>query len=222
MKTKIIPHLSINSIDTLKRHKIAFNEVTKNVFGCEEIIKNNKPYRKQLYQYTENNKHIITNLLYYFSGTEKEYNLNKGIMLAGHVGTGKTLLIKLMQAFCHMTTNPNMFRTESMETLKDYWKKKHNLDYFNALQHSRKKGINLCINEFGFHYDEKLYGVNFSEYFHSFFMLRYELFKSNNLITHTTTNLTTQELKDIYDPTIYDRIKEMFNVIPLHGNSFRE
>lgn len=47
-------------------------------------------------------------------------------------------------------------------------------------------------------------------------------FKLENIITHGTTNLKVEELEKKYGKRVYDRMKEMFNVILWEGESFRK
>lgn len=148
---------------------------------------------------------------------------NKGIMLAGNVGVGKSVLFDILHRYCYVTNNPNSFRIESIESLKIHYKKHNNLDYFNQYHKGiNRRGINLCINEFGYDCNDHNYGVKFTETFKSFIMQRYELFESHGLITHATTNMNANELKDNFDPPVFDRIKQMFNLIPVGGESYRK
>ena len=211
MKTKIIPHIGINSNHDLYKHKRVWHSCVKKL--CSE------------YDYNEYNRSVIVNLLYYINGQQKSggYDINKGVMLCGNVGVGKSLIFKILHAYCYATKNPNAYRIESMESLKIHYKKKNSFDYFNEYKRSlKKKGINLCINEFGYDIDEAIYGVKFTESFKSFFMTRYELFGSDDLMLHATTNMNATEFKNQFDPPMYDRLKEMFNIIPLGGKSYRK
>lgn len=42
---------------------------------------------------------------------------------------------------------------------------------------------------------------------------RYDLFVSNKMLTHVTTNLNSEELEGIYGNRIRSRMREMFNLI---------
>lgn len=191
------------------------------------------------YSYNEYNTPVIVNMLHYINGSKnedekyfigelKDFDLNKGIMLAGNVGVGKSELFKILHRYCYVTKNPNAFRIESIETLSMHFKKNSNFDFFNERETSlniggvKRYGIHLCINEFGYNLSDKNYGVNFSDSFSSFIMRRYELFKSTGLLTHATTNMNKEELIESFDPPVVDRMKEMFNLVPVGGSSYRQ
>lgn len=172
---------------------------------------------------------LIESLIYYFNGNEiaeSKYNLNlnKGILLIGKPGVGKSAIFQILKMYLkHITNNirkSNLFRIESIESIKDEYKKSGNFNKYN-LCGLYNRGLNLLINEFGVNYNEKIYGSNFQELFNSFLMRRYEIFVSYNKMTHATSNFDTVELSEIYDKVIIDRFKEMFNIIVLDGNSFR-
>ncbi len=48
---------------------------------------------------------------------------------------------------------------------------------------------------------------------------RYDLFVSQHMITHLTTNLAASELEELYGDRVRSRLREMFNLIAFDKNS---
>ena len=63
-------------------------------------------------------------------------------------------------------------------------------------------------------------GGNFENVMQYVLQRRYDL--RDNQFTHATTNLSLQQLSQVYSPRIYDRCKEMFNFVEIRGNTFRK
>ena len=208
-KTRIVPHYEIKTEKDLNRQKILWNACARTIIAD--------------YQYTDFNKPVIINLLYYINGIEREYDLNKGLLISGSFGVGKTVLFRILHKYCCLTANPNIFRIESVETLKNHFMEQKNFNFYNEFKpNSGKHGINLCINEFGIDYDASMFGVKYVESLNAFLMQRYELFESKNLITHATTNMNSTDYVRKYDAALSDRFKAMFNIISLGGKSYRK
>ena len=51
---------------------------------------------------------------------------------------------------------------------------------------------------------------------------RYESFKRKRVLTFASSNLTATQFEEVYGARMRDRMKEMFNVIKVEGNSFRK
>lgn len=204
---RIKKHLSIETEKTLNRHKIVWNKCALNYV--------------EKYDYTENNIPIIINLIKYINGNQCDYDLNKGILICGTVGTGKTFLFKILQLYANITKNPNAFRIESVETMKMHFEKYGHFNYYNQFNsYLMKHGLNLVINEFGIDYDASFYGTKFIESFSAFMMVRYELFENHQTLTHITTNLNLSDLNQKLDPALLRRFRAMFNIINLNGKSY--
>ncbi len=205
--TKIKRHNLIKKQETLDKHKIVWNKCAL------KFVKK--------YDYTEFNIPIIVNLIYYINGIEKEFDLNKGILICGNVGTGKTFILKVLQTYANVLGNPNSFRIESIESMKSYFEEKGNFRYYNEFKPNLGKfGLNLAINEYGIDYDASFYGTKFIESFGAFMMQRYELFTDHGTITHMTTNLSLKDLDNKLDPAMLRRFRDMFNTVNLNGKSY--
>lgn len=218
-KSKIVQIYSNISDDELKNHKRLLNQVA---------LTKKQPYvwRKQIAE-------VATNLIYYFAGIKHEYDLNKSIALCGEYGVGKSLLMRTFKEYMNKLPgyagwHPNIFRIISIEDVIQTMSSEKPI--FSELLYNQniiaerpeKKPAHLLINEFGFKYEGKNFGTNYQELIEMFIMKRYDIFQEYNKLTHVTMNFGTDELKEVFDEKIIDRFKEMFNIIPLNGGSFRK
>jgi DNA replication protein DnaC len=51
---------------------------------------------------------------------------------------------------------------------------------------------------------------------------RYDSFKTKGVLTYASSNLTPSQFEDVYGARMRDRMKEMFNLITVKGESFRK
>lgn len=163
---------------------------------------------KNTFQFTEHNKPVITQLYYYCTMSEKfEYDLSKGIMLAGTHGIGKTLILKTV---CEIVA---LFG----RNIKYYHVKKLQSEILkNGYSEFEKKP--LFIDDLGKESREvNDYGTKMLP-LADLLALRYD----SNSITLTTTNYKLETLKGFYGDSVADRLKEMFNIIIVEGKSFRK
>jgi DNA replication protein DnaC len=175
------------------------------------------------FEVTNENRYVINNMFYYFLGTEKTYDLKKGIMLCGTFGVGKTTLFNVIRRFINtiFPFNQNAFILGSIEeiiTEKDLMNSK----YVYNVSSGNRVPKHLLINEFGHKYNIKNYGSDSDDIVEGFLMKRYDIFQYHKKLTHFTTNLGKEELIAEYPPVIIDRFREMCNIVELGGNSFRK
>lgn len=151
---------------------------------------------------------------------------NKGLFLYGSIGTGKSTILKALRAYenyinqyCFAFSN-NLLSYQFVSATEI------------ALNYSQKgiEGIvgyterdcmyNLAIDELGRESDDaKHFGTNLNV-IQTVLQLRYE--QRNNFITHVSTNLQLEDISARYGDYIADRVKEMFNIIPMSGESRRK
>ena len=164
----------------------------------------------------DNNESVIKQL-YYFATSNPSFagDLNKGILLQGKYGCGKTVLL------------------ETFSMLHNHIVRKFSLNYpllsfikaVELQEQIRKQSMNmfvrkpLIIDEFG--RESKMvqdYG-NITRPLSELLSLRSDA----GTLTHGTTNfiLNTLSSDEFYGGMIGDRLKAMFNFITLHGESRR-
>jgi DNA replication protein DnaC len=185
--------------------------------------------RKPNYELTQSNEPVIKALVLYFARHEEStLNPNKGIYLCGPVGTGKTTLMRLLSEwskenkflFVSCRDIQQEFARGGFECLLKYSKKSYR---YKQGTHSPANGsIVYCFDDFGSEGRSKFYGndVNVME---EIIQDRYNEFETYGMLTHATSNLKDGKLiQEIYGVRVRDRIRGMFNVIELTGESFRK
>lgn len=165
----------------------------------------------------DNEKGIIFGMLAWFLQDElvaKEMNidLDKGIMLSGPIGCGKTTLFKLMRKLPCGRKNFMMASTRQIvsEFMQSGYEVLENYSRGNLYSDSRIPK-NYCFDDLGTEATSKYYG-NDCNVMAEILLTRYDLFKEKGLITHLTTNLTASEIEAIYGNRLRSRMREMFNL----------
>ncbi|TAJ13773.1 ATPase [Marinilabiliaceae bacterium JC017] len=139
----------------------------------------------------------------------------KGIMLCGPIGCGKTSLMQLMQFLVppqyRFPVKP--CRDVSFEFQKDGFDVIHR---YSKRSFTIKPGIKtpktICFDDLGAEQNLKHFGSE-CNVMAEILLSRYELFTSDKLITHITTNLNATEIEELYDKRVRSRLREMVNVI---------
>ena len=189
-------------------------------FNYPEIIKWLEQKGKQSYGDTftisEEDIPIITTLLVYFLNDETTaktvgINLNKGILLSGPIGCGKTSLMNIMRLvpqqerkFVLKTT-----REISFEFIKEGYEVIQRYSSGNKLQNNVK---NYCFDDLGTEKNLKYFG-NECNVMGEILLSRYDLFINKKIITHITTNLSASEIEAAYGNRVRSRLRQMLNLI---------
>lgn len=148
---------------------------------------------------------------------------DKGLLLWGDIGTGKSTMLRIIREFCGMVRPPvdghrYSFRiTNVIDVCADYADESSGGGYRGIRQYIESP--RQAFDELG---SETVptgrYG-NFENVMQYIFQSRYD--NRHHQFTHATTNLTVDQIRDVYDERIYDRFKEMFNFVALRGKTFR-
>jgi energy-coupling factor transporter ATP-binding protein EcfA2 len=162
---------------------------------------------------------IIYKLVAYFLKDEAtcfQYgiNLNKGIMLSGPVGCGKTSLLNLMK---YLTPTEHKFsvkpcRDISFEFIQDGYEIIHKYSKDLRLRGGQPVAVRYCFDDLGTENNLKYYG-NECNVMAEILLSRYELFTSKKIQTHITTNLSATEIENQYGNRVRSRLREMVNLI---------
>lgn len=134
---------------------------------------------------------------------------NKGILLSGPVGCGKTSLMKLL---------PFMVPHQSKHTVTA----SRNITFtFNSIGYKIIENFGnsnfYCFDDLGVETTGRYFGKD-CNVMGEIILSRYDLFLKNNIKTHATTNLNAQELENRYGNRVRSRMRELFNLIAFDKN----
>ncbi|WP_090632121.1 hypothetical protein [Parapedobacter indicus] len=180
------------------------------------------------FKLNEYNRFIISLLSYYFSEDPRfeengQYSLNKGIMLVGPVGCGKTTIMRAFQV------NPsNGYAIVSSRRVSEEYTDKTEggniaIDKYSNLlavyprQNFGQSEIGYCFDDLGTENAKKHFG-NEVDVMGNIILNRYDL-PGNKNKTHFTANLAADEIEELYGPRVRSRLREMCNFIEFSPNS---
>lgn len=194
------------------------------------------------FEIDENNKRVIDLLCMYFSGddrfnkekfvykdgTSKELNLRKGIgLISTKKGTGKTVLMSLFQ----QNKFRPYFQMETKNIASMYQKKgEEAIDVHSELLRIPPHpdffmfdNIGICFDDLGFEVSKNFWGSKSDVMADVLFSIyRKNQHKGNFSWFHFTSNLSGNDFEERYDDRIRDRMREMFNILILNGESRRK
>lgn len=207
-----------------KYHKLKYDEWRKSLSVTYEPVKMDA---RELRAYIlkcfpdlkpELQKEQFDKLIDYFTGNEE-----KGLMLIGGVGCGKTTLMKSFE------WNPKAsYAVKSCNEISELFAASKGKDgggyeaikFLKGLMNGQRNDFNqtdygICFDDFGTETVKKHFG-NESNVMEEILLARYqkkELWK----YTHITTNLNAKDIIDNYGERVASRMREMFHQIPFKG-----
>lgn len=139
-------------------------------------------------------------------------DLNKGILLIGPVGCGKTSLMTLLKYFTYIETNYLIKSTRDIST-------EFNLEGYSTIHKYGKSSKIYCFDDLGIENNMKHFG-NECNTIAEILLHRYDLLMYQGIITHATTNLNANELEKLYGNRVRSRLRSMFNLIDFPYTTF--
>ena len=176
----------------------------KLLYGEEfKIFKIDRPLIRKLCAYTIND-----------SKAAKRYgiSLQKGVLLNGPVGCGKTSLMKLLRYI--IPGKPTYEMIPSRNVVFSF-----NHLGFKTVEEYGDSG-SYCFDDLGLEPYGRFYGKD-ANVMGEVLLSRYELYRTTRgrLKTHITTILNATELEERYGNRVRSRMRELFNLITFDQNS---
>lgn len=165
---------------------------------------------------------VIYKLIAYYLRDEQAclnfgVDINKGILLSGPIGCGKTAIMNLMK-FISKTEHKYYVkpcRDISFEFIQDGYQTIHK--YSNGKLHQADPKI-ICFDDLGTESNLKYFG-NECNVMAEILLSRYDIFISKRIPTHLTTNLSASEIETHYGLRVRSRLRQMVNLISYDKNT---
>ena len=137
---------------------------------------------------------------------------NKGILLSGPVGCGKTSLMKLVR---HLTPHKKKYKMiPSRNAVFSF-----NHIGFKTIEDYGNSGF-YCFDDIGVEPKGKHFGQD-CNVIGEILLSRYDLYLNprKKIISHGTTNLNAEELEERYGNRVRSRMRQMFNLLAFKKTS---
>lgn len=165
-----------------------------------------------------------------FEEVVKNGQLNKGLLIIGNCGTGKSSIFDIIQEIGRKHKIPQLWfsKTSTLEVASKFTKESKINKYQGgeSVMTYYSKG-KVYFDDLGSENQVNDFGIK-KEIMQEILEMRYNRYKSHGTKTFCTTNLSIDELAKKYDKNsnanykrIEDRIYHMFNILPLCGETRR-
>lgn len=146
----------------------------------------------------------------------KKYNIspNKGILLIGPVGCGKTSLMTLISS---LLSRKRAFMVKPSRDIALEFSKQ-GYDVLHNYSRAAASPSPICLDDLGIEPPVRYFGAKINV-MAEVLLSRYDLYRAKGIVTHGTTNLNADELEARYGNRVRSRLREMFNIISYDGKS---
>ena len=177
---------------------------------------------KELYgpafAFLETDTAILIKLMVWFARDEINasslgLSLQKGIMLNGPVGCGKTSLMNIFRFL--LPAEQRHYIRPCRDIAQEFSNEGHNamLRYTkNSFSQFSGNPRTYCFDDLGLEPTVQHYG-NTVTVMAEIMLSRYDFFHAFQMLTHITTNLNSDEIEKIYGLRVRSRMRELFNLI---------
>ena len=135
---------------------------------------------------------------------------NKGILLSGPVGCGKTSLMKLLR---HIVPHHKLYEVIPARNITFAF---NNIGYKTIQEYGNSSFY--CFDDLGVETTGRHFGKD-CNVMGEILLSRYDLFLQRKIRTHATTNLNAQELEERYGNRVRSRMRQLFNLIAFDKES---
>ncbi len=135
---------------------------------------------------------------------------NKGILLSGPVGCGKTSLMKLLR---HIVPHHKPYEVIPARNITFAF---NNIGYKTIQEYGNSNFY--CFDDLGVETTGRHFGKD-CNVMSEILLSRYDLFLQRKIRTHATTNLNAQELEERYGNRVRSRMRQLFNLIAFDKES---
>lgn len=207
---KLTPHIITEGNKQYQLGELKVNEI---IYDFDKMLAYLNDKGKVLFggkfRIIEEDREIIFKLCNYFIKDEancKRFNMdiNKGILLSGPVGCGKTSLMKLLRYIVPHQKPYKIIPVRNIVFGFNYLGYKTIEDYGNSNY--------FCFDDLGVEPIGRHYGKD-CNVMGEIILSRYDLFLENHIKTHATTNLNAQELEERYGNRVRSRMRQLFNLV---------
>lgn len=173
------------------------------------------------------NEEMYAMLSRYFTSDEhmeRDFGLdpNKGLFIFGNIGCGKTVALRLFQrnplqpytlVSCQKVVK--QYDQDGADVMDFYGNLKMN-DY--QIQNYGHKFLGYAFDDLGTELDGRHYGKTFNV-LEAVIQARYDNSACRGPKTHLTSNATQAEIEQRYGRRVFDRMRQMFNIIEFSENA---
>ena len=135
---------------------------------------------------------------------------NKGILLSGPVGCGKTSLMKLLR---HIVPHHKPYEVIPARNITFAF---NNIGYKTIQEYGNSSFY--CFDDLGVETTGRHFGKD-CNVMGEILLSRYDLFLQRKIRTHATTNLNAQELEERYGNRVRSRMRQLFNLVAFDKES---
>lgn len=139
------------------------------------------------------------------------HEAKKGVILMGNPGSGKTFMFDVMQKITHPSSIRKFSKLNCLDIVLSF--NQHGHSIFTKHQDKNMLFDDLGTESNGVYYGDKI------NVFEKFIQFRYDLFINKGVLTHFTTNLTPEEIRERYGLRCASRLNEMCEYFVLGGDS---
>ncbi|MEE9361421.1 MAG: ATPase [Cellulophaga sp.] len=133
-----------------------------------------------------------------------DIDINKGILLSGPVGCGKTSLMKLLS---HIVPHQKSYEVIPTRNITFAF---NNIGYTIIENYGDKQFY--CFDDLGIEPTGRHFGKD-CNVMGEILLSRYDSFLNHKIKTHATTNLNAQELEERYGNRVRSRMRQLFNLV---------